>query len=241
MRARLPLPKLVLGQPAYVDALRCWFNDVDWRWVMKKQFGKTIIFASLASFFVSGVATSNVVASEESARAKIQRAMKAAPSSISDHATILDVTPGWPVLREGSNGWTCFPGVPLNPGDKHPMCNDEVWMDWLYAIVSGEIFPCGYFDKEADCEDSPPPWTPGTVGTSYMLVGDALVNNGNPFASDPNDGGLWDQEGPHIMMLFPTLEEIAELPRDPNAGGPYVMWDETPLVHVMFPMTDRDR
>ena len=51
----------------------------------------------------------------------------------------------------------------------------------------------------------------------------------------------WDQEGPHIMMLFPTLEEIAELPRDPNAGGPYVMWDETPLVHVMFPMTDRDR
>jgi hypothetical protein len=42
-------------------------------------------------------------------------------------------------------------------------------------------------------------------------------------------------------MLFPTLDEIAGLPRDPNAGGPYVMWDKTPLVHVMFPMTDRDR
>ena len=72
-----------------------------------------------------------------------------------------------------------------------------------------------------------------------MLRGDALVDNNDPSGTNPN--GLWDQEGPHIMMLFPTLEEIALLPRDPNAGGPYVMWDNSPLVHVMFPMTDRDR
>ena len=77
-----------------------------------------------------------------------------------------------------------------------------------------------------------------TVGYSYMLRGDALVNN-----DDPSGGlsGIFDQEGPHIMILFPTTDEIADLPRDPNAGGPYVMWDLTPLVHVMIPMTDRDR
>lgn len=190
----------------------------------------------LVPFLIVCFSTSNAAASKESDAAKIQRAMKAAPSSISAGAEIRDVTgwtveDGWPVLREREvgNAWTCFPGVPLNDGDKHPMCNDQVWMDWLNAA--------------ADVMYGGQPWvfTTNTVGFSYMLRGDALVNNANPGATDPNDGGLWDQEGPHIMMLFPTLDEIADLPRDPNAGGPYVMWDETPLVHVMFPMTDRDR
>jgi len=180
----------------------------------------------LVSFVMICFSITNAAASNESAASKIQRAMKAAPSSISAEATIRDVTPGWPVLRQGSNGWTCFPGVPLNDGDKHPMCNDQVWMDWLHAIMDGSLF------------DSANPWTPSTIGTSYMLRGDALVNNNDPFGGVQ---GMWDQEGPHIMMLFPTTDEIALLPRDPNAGGPYVMWDLTPLVHVMFPMTDRDR
>jgi hypothetical protein len=180
----------------------------------------------LVSFFVLCACTTNVVASNESDRAKINRAMKAAPKSISANATILDVTPGWPVLREGTNGWTCFPGVPVNPGDKHPMCNDKVWMNWLDSVVI--LFATGDWLFETD-----------TVGYSYMLRGDALVDNDDPTGSNPN--GLWDQEGPHIMMLHPTRNEIADLPRDPNAGGPYVMWDEWPLVHVMVPITDRDR
>ena len=166
----------------------------------------------LVSFLVVCVSTTNVLASEESDKAKIQRAMKAAPSSISADAEIRDVTPGWPILREAKNGsqWTCFPGVPLNEGDKHPMCNDIVWMEWLYAAVN--LF---YGDNTWT-------FTTDTVGYSYM-------------------------QGPHIMMLFPTRDEIAHLPRDPNAGGPYVMWDNQDafpfdaLIHVMVPLTDRDR
>ena len=173
----------------------------------------TAIRILLVSFIVLCAATTSVFA--ESDDAKIQRAMKAAPSSISAEATIMDADKT--ILRQGTNGWTCFPGVPLIPGDKHPMCNDAVWMTWLEALFNGQ---------------NPPART--TVGYSYMLRGDALVNNGSP-------SYILDQEGPHIMMLFPTLEEIADLPRDPNAGGPYVMWDETPLVHVMVPLTDRDR
>jgi hypothetical protein len=173
----------------------------------------------LTSIFVIYVLTTSMVASAESDAAKIQRAMKAAPSSISAEATIMDADKS--VLRQGTNGWTCFPGVPLIPGDKHPMCNDAVWMAWLDALFSGQ---------------NPPART--TVGYSYMLRGDALVNN-----DDPSGGpsGIFDQEGPHIMILFPTADEIADLPRNPNAGGPYVMWDLTPLVHVMVPLTDRDR
>ena len=196
---------------------------------MKKQLGKTIGFAFLVSFFVFCVAPASAVASDESDGAKIQRAMKAAPSSISAGAEIRDVDADWTVLREAAlgNDWTCFPGVPVNAGDKHPMCNDLVWMDWLWAVKAliASNFTVWGFETEI-------------IGTSYMLRGDALVNNDDPTGGEP---GLWDQEGPHIMMLFPTLEEIAELPRDPNAGGPYVMWDGTPLVHVMFPLTDRDR
>ena len=187
----------------------------------------------LVSFFVLCVSTTNVVASGESDAAKIQRAMKAAPSSISANARILDTewneSKGeWNELRPATHGnkWTCFPGVPVNDGDKHPMCNDEVWMNWLYAVV--HLFGTGEWLFETD-----------TVGYSYMLRGDALVDNNDPTGSNPN--GLWDQEGPHIMMLFPTVEELEGLPRDPDAGGPYVMWGEWPLIHVMVPLTDRDR
>jgi len=181
----------------------------------------------LVSFFMLCVSTTNVFASEESDTAKIQRAMKAAPNSISDGAEIRDVDVDWTIIRPGTNGWTCFPGVPVNPGDKHPMCNDEVWMDWLWAVK--ELLEGGDWDFETE-----------TVGFSYMLRGDALVNNDNPLPN-PGDPGIWDQEGPHLMMLFPTKEEIAHLPRDPNYGGPYVMWGEWPLIHVMVPLTDRDR
>ena len=195
----------------------------------------------LVSCFVLCVWTTNVVASksQESDAAKIQRAMKAAPSSISANARILgtewDESEGdWIELRPATNGnkWTCFPGVPVNAGDKHPMCNDAVWMDWLDAVVNF-FYGDGEWYFETD-----------TVGYSYMLRGDALVNNNYVGGGEV---GMWDQEGPHIMMLFPTVEEIADLPRDPNAGGPYVMWGDPAfspadnLIHVMVPLTDRDR
>lgn len=154
--------------------------------------------------------------SGETAEQKIARSITAAPSDITDLATIMD-TDGT-ILREGTNGWVCLPGVPLIPGDKHPMCNDEVWMKWLNAAATGASF------------------STDVIGTSYMLAGDALVNNANPAATDPNDGGVWVQDGPHLMMLFPNKDMLSSLPRNPYVGGPYVMWDNTPMVHVMVPI-----
>ncbi len=188
----------------------------------------------LVSFLVVCVSTTNVVASKskESDAAKIQRAMKAAPSSISAEATIMDAT--FTTLREGTNGWTCFPGVPLIPGDKHPMCNDAVWMEWLAAIIDETLF------LPEEEENS---WRPSTIGYSYMLRGDALVSNHDPSGEE----GPWDQEGPHLMMLFPTSVDLGDLPDYPDAGGPYVMWGDLgfpvgdTLIHVMVPITDRDR
>lgn len=153
---------------------------------------------------------------KESIDVKIARAMSAAPSDISSKAKIVDVD--GKVLRKGTNGWTCMPGISLIPGDNHPMCNDEVWMRWMKAATEGKEF------------------STDVIGVSYMLQGDALVNNANPQATNPKDGGVWVAEGPHIMLLMPQHEMMASLPRSPFSGGPYVMWDKTPLVHVMLPV-----
>ncbi len=154
---------------------------------------------------------------KESAEVKIARAITAAYADITDKATIMDVD--GTILREGTNRWTCLPGIGLIPGDKHPMCNDEVWMKWMKAVADGK------------------PFSTDVVGVSYMLAGDAMVNNANPAATDLHDGGVWVQEGPHLMLLFPANESIATLPRDPFVGGHYVMWDNTPMVHMMIPLT----
>ncbi|MBT8095923.1 MAG: hypothetical protein KJO19_02745 [Woeseia sp.] len=169
-----------------------------------------------------GFATaSSAIAADETAASKIARAMSAAPASISAEATIIDVD--GTVLREGSNGWTCLPGVPLIPGDMHPMCNDETWTRWLNAAAAGE------------------PFSTDVVGYSYMLQGDALVHNHDPGATQPDDSGHWVQEGPHLMLLMPSSASLSGMNNDPNVAGPYVMWGETPMRHVMVPVGARDR
>ena len=180
--------------------------------------GTEIVIGAAVALFVFGGVTGAAFA--ESNAEKIARAVSAAPSDISENATIMDVD--GTILREGSNEWVCLPGVGLIPGDKHPMCNDPVWMKWMAAVASGTEF------------------STDVVGVSYMLQGDAMVNNDNPMATDPNDGGVWVQDGPHLMMLFPNKDIVANLPRDPFVGGAYVMWGDTPLWHVMVPVEAKE-
>lgn len=180
-----------------------------------KDLRTLVLAVSTVAVAVFSLPTS-VAEEAESADVKIARAMLAAPENISADATILDVD--GTVLREGNNGWSCFPGVGLIPGDKHPMCADAVWMKWMGTAGVGEPF-------ETD-----------ELGYSYMLAGDAMVNNDDPTATDPNDGGVWVQEGPHLMLLMPTSMPLEHLNHDPYAGGPYVMWGGTPLQHIMVPV-----
>ena len=187
---------------------------------MNTHFSNRYIRALLA-LFVSIAFSSTALAAEETAAAKIARAESAAPASISADATIVD-TDGT-VLRQGSNGWTCLPGVPLIPGDEHPMCNDAVWSAWLAAVAAGEEF------------------STDTVGYSYMLQGDAMVHNHDPSATEPDDSGHWVQEGPHLMLLLPASVSMAEMNADPYQPGPYVMWGETPLRHIMVPVGPREQ
>lgn len=156
--------------------------------------------------------------------ALIQNAMSAAPPSISANAMIM----GWPaeeggkmpVLREGSNGWTCFPDMPEKPGTA--MCLDEPWMEWADA----------WMNKRE------PNYT--RMGFGYMLqepeVGESNVD---PFATGPTPDNEWIEDGvPHLMIIVPDEQTLEGLPTDPASGGPWVMWKDTPYVHIMAPMPE---
>ena len=160
-----------------------------------------------------------VVGNAETTAEKIARAITAAPADITDNATIMDVD--LTILREGTNGWTCLPGIYIYYGNKSPMCNNDTWMRLMAANAAIEDF------------------STDTVGISYMLAGEYVGNNANPVATDADDGGVWVPNGAQLMVVFPNMDMVSNLPRDSNVGGPWVMWPDTPYAHVMIPIVPK--
>lgn len=158
-----------------------------------------------------------VSAGEMSAEEQIELARKAAPDMISADATIIDDAGN--VLHQGSNGWTCKANT--MPDDRSPICYDAEWGEMFAAMGSGEAY------------------APDAMGISYMLQGDAGVSNSDPGHPDPHNADDFIKEGPHLMIVVPH-EMLSGLTDDPHAGGPYVMWKDTPWAHIMVPLEDRD-
>lgn len=153
---------------------------------------------------------------------KIASAMAAAPAAISARAAVLDfpAAPGRApaVLREGRNGWSCFPDNPATPA-KDPMCHDREWMKWMQAYLAREK-----------------PVITG-VGISYMLQGGSDASNTDPFAQKPPGGGGWMEVGPHIMVVSPTPWDRKMFPVEMGQGGaPWIMFPGTPYEHLMVPV-----
>lgn len=172
----------------------------------------------LATF---GIALSGYAQNAEM-QAKIESAMSAAPKSIAEKATIKD----WPseeggemiMLREGSNEFTCLPDMPGTPGND-PMCLDEPWLKWADAWMN-----------KTDV-------TITKMGFGYMLQGGTPESNVDPYAEGPTEDNEWITDAvPHLMILVPDPQMLEGLPRTPDSGGPWVMWDGTPYVHIMAPM-----
>jgi hypothetical protein len=67
---------------------------------------------------------------------KIQNAMDAAPRAISKNATVVDWPAAeggeMPVLRQGTNDWTCLPDDPTTPSTD-PTCMDKMAKEWAKA------------------------------------------------------------------------------------------------------------
>ena len=174
-----------------------------------------------------GLVHSVPVASQEDAdvAAKIESAMSAAPSAISDNATILDNELDddgrFVVLRDGSTGWSCFPDIPGSPGND-PQCMDQTWLDWNYAFAAGE---------------EP---NPTVAGVAYMLQGGSDASNTDPLATEPAAGEEWVNSGPHIMLLLPGELDQTVFSTDHDSGQPYIMWAGTPYEHIMMPVADME-
>ncbi len=151
----------------------------------------------------------------------IASARSAAPSSISDDATIMD----WDlnVVQEGSNEWTCLPDRPNTPGND-PWCVTDAWLNFLEAYVG----------------QTEPSYT--ELGFAYMLQGDTPVSNADPYATEATGPEDWVTDlGPHLMMVVPNREVLDNISTDHLNGGPWVMWPDTPYAHIMIPLESRGR
>ena len=159
---------------------------------------------------------------QEDTQAKIESAMSAAPLSIAQNATIRDWPANsgekMPLLREGSNEFTCLPDMPDTPGND-PMCLDEPWMKWAEAWMNKQ-------DVNIN-----------KMGFGYMLQGGTPESNTDPYAEGPTKDNEWISESvPHLMIIAPDSKTLEGLPETPDNGGPWVMWRNTPYVHIMVPM-----
>ena len=167
-------------------------------------------------------ADANSETSKEEAK-KIESAMSAAPMAIAKDATIVDypAKAGQPLieLREGTNGWTCFPDWQATPGND-PQCLDEVWMKWNDALMGG-----------TEPKISSP-------GIAYMLRGGSDASNTDPFAMKPPKGEEWRSTGPHIMVVVPSKLDRSVFSTDHHAGEPWIMWAGTPYEHLMVPVEE---
>ena len=132
--------------------------------------------------------------------AKIQNALSAAPAYIAREAAVWDwpiTTTEPPVLRAGSNGWTCFPNEPNNAVNA-PVCMDDAMLQWRLALWRGQDVP---LDR---------------IAVRYML-------QGGPGVDDQGRQNL----GPHIMISIPPGVALANWigdTQEPN--GPWVVSDE---------------
>ena len=150
---------------------------------------------------------------------KIANAMSAAPAAIGQGATIMDFGADMKLvqLRAGTNGWTCLPDNPASPGND-PMCVDQNFIAWVTGWL-GHTKP-----------------VIKTAGFAYMLQGGTDASNTDPFKMKPDSGQSWVDTGPHVMMVVPDPSALKGLSTDYKAGGPYIMWQNTPYAHVMMPI-----
>jgi hypothetical protein len=152
---------------------------------------------------------------------KIKNAMSAAPKAIAKDATVLDhpAKEGgeMPVLRKGSNDWTCLPDDPSTPAND-PMCLDKMATQWAQAWMT---------KQEPQLS---------AAGIGYMLQGGGSASNIDPFAKKPAPGETWMKEPPHIMMFPAGKLDSSVYSTDMHSGGPWIMWVGTPYEHLMIPV-----
>src|SRR5258706_16023421 len=163
------------------------------------------------------VAVASVVAQQkgdESKPARIARALSAAPASVASAAKVVDQDEDGKeiVLREGTNGFTCFPGHPGAVGDS-PICLNAAALQWGKDMAQHKPKP-----------------TSVEPGIAYMLAGGRDWSATDPYATS----GTAITEPPQWEILWPFDSTITGLPTTPKETGTWIMYAGTPWAHLMI-------
>jgi len=179
----------------------------------------TLVLRRVVGIAVICAAFAGAANAQSASDAMISDALRAAPASIVDTASVSDLAGN--VLRQGTSDYTCFPAP---DGIAGPMCFDAEWRRWMAAWMGGK------------------PFTAKRLAIAYMLAGDSPdggASNIDPAASVPSADNEWIVEGPHMMVITPDPSVYAGIPTVIQTDGPYVMWSGTPYVHLMVPIAAR--
>jgi hypothetical protein len=154
------------------------------------------------------------MAHAETREAKVKRALSAAPGDVAKSAKVMDMDEQGKVtvLREGTNGFTCFPGHPEKIGDV-AMCADEASMQWISDFMAHKPKP-----------------TNTIPGITYMFAGGTDWSATEPYATS----GTPIKEPPHWMLFWPFDSKETGLSDKPKDTGTWIMWAGTPYAHLMI-------
>lgn len=156
---------------------------------------------------------------------EIKTYTSAAPNFIGDFATVVGAS--GEILREGSNGWTCLPFIPMpkmgfkTANEAAPACADANAVAWANAYIA---------QSKPEIEND---------GWIWMKHGDTGVDNFRPYSegdkenTDPED---WIYSGSHLMLMPKDPSSLEGVSTDFTTGAPYVMMQGTPFVHLMIPL-----
>ena len=182
---------------------------------------RKILVGALAATMLAALCPSMSLA--QSKAAKLASALSAAPANIAANASVMDL-PGkdgkMATLREGSNGWTCFPSEPKSKYIvNNSMCADQSFFSFLGSLMGGKPAP-----------------EIKQVAYSYMLSANDWESNTDGNSKAPTADNQWHHVGSHVMIAYPDPKMLEGLPTRPSKNGAYVMWAGTPYAHVMFPV-----
>jgi hypothetical protein len=183
--------------------------------------GSSVNRIAISALFLACLPATAVVAQtktvnprEESKATKVARAISAAPANIAKAAKVVDFdNKGNEIsLRDGTNGFTCYPGHPGEVGGQ-PYCANEAAVQW-----------------ERDFAAHKPKPTNSEPGIEYMLLGGTDWSGNDPNATS----GTPIKEPPHWMIMWPFDPKWTGLPVEPKQTGTWIMWAGTPYAHLMI-------
>jgi hypothetical protein len=148
----------------------------------------------------------------------IKGAESGGPADVASKAAIvkIDAKGAVTTVRAGTNGFSCFVGVPGDPDA--PLCGDQNALAWITSATGGQPKP-----------------TNTAPGIAYMAQGGVHHETATrDVVMMPNASTHPVKEPPHWMLMWAFDPAASGLPTKENPAGVYIMFAGTPYAHLMI-------